>query len=251
MNKIISITIILCMHSICFSQVGIGTTSPDPSSILHVESSNKGFLPPLVNLTSVNDLTTITSPAEGLMVYSPSTNNCNLPVGLYVFDGTIWQRVSFSGGNNTYSRLIRDEIGVGNVTFTAYSSTNSFGGYNSLFDNIDNTSSASFHSNRSGSPSGDWGFGITLPSPYFISQLILDGRNDCCTSRIQNVVIRLYSCGNLIYSSLAISSSIAGDNVVSIPNIYADEIRIIVPSGGTTPGGATINFSELDVVGYL
>ncbi len=251
--KRIILPFILILACTFFSQaqVGINTTTPDPSSILDIESSNRGFLLPRVNLTSINDVTTIPSPTEGLIVYSLSTNSCNLPAGLYIFDGTVWQRVSFSGGSNTYPRLIRDEIGVGNVTFTAYSSTNTYANYTSLFDNIDNTGAATFHSQRSGSPAGDWGFGITLPSQYFISQLILDGRNDCCTNRIQNVVIRLYSCGNLVYSSPAISTSTTGDNSVSIPNIYADEIRIIVPSGGTTPGGAVINFSELDVVGYL
>lgn len=243
--------LLFCSYYHCAAQVGIGTTTPDASSILHVESPNRGLLPPRVNLTSVNDVTTIPSPTEGLMIYNLSSNSCNLPAGLYIFDGTVWQRVSFSGGSNTYSRLIRDEIGVSNVTFTAYNSSNSHGNYNSLFDNTDNTGGASFHSNRLGAPSGDWGFGITLPTQYFISQLILDGRNDCCTNRIQNVVIRLYSCGNLVYSSSAINTSSTGDNTVSIPNIYADEIRLVIPNGGTTPGGAVINFSELDIVGYL
>lgn len=252
MNKTMYCLIaLLCMYSNSFSQVGIGTTNPDPSSMLHVESPNSGFLLPRVNLTSVNDITTVPSPAEGLMVYNLSSNNCNLPVGLYIFTGSEWQRISFTGGSNTYNRLIKDEIGVANVTFTAYNSINNYGNYASLFDNIDNLNADSFHSTRSGSPTGDWGFGITLPSQYFISQLILDGRNDCCTNRIENVIIRLYSCGNLVYSSAAISSSSTDDNIVSIPNIYADEIRIVVANGGTTPGGSIINFSELDVIGYL
>jgi hypothetical protein len=41
----------------------------------------------------------------------------------------------------------------------------------------------------------------------------------------------------------------AGDNVIAIPNVYADEIRLIVPNGGSTGAGAVINFSELDVIG--
>lgn len=228
------------------AQVGIGTTTPHNSSILDVESSNKGFLPPRVSLTSVNDVTTITSPAEGLMVYSPASNNCNLPPGIYVFNGSTWGRMA---SGISYSRLIRDHIGVGNVTFTAYNSFNSYGNYTSLFNNADDTGGSSFHSSRSGSPTGDWGFGMTLPSNYFITQLILDGRNDCCTTRIVNVVARLYSCGNLVYSTSAISSAVTGDNVVSIPNIYADEIRLVVPSGGNTGAGAVINFAELDVIG--
>ncbi len=247
MKKIAYLLLVIVMNSInSYAQVGIGTTTPDNSSVLDVNSSDKGFLPPRVSLTSVNDVTTIASPAEGLMIYSPSSNNCNLEPGIYVFSGTIWKKLS---GGTSYSRLIRDHIGVGNVTFTAYNSTNTYGPYSSLFDNVDNTSAATFHSTRSGSPTGDWGFGITLPTNYTITQLILDGRNDCCTNRIVNVVARFYSCGNLVYSSTAIATSVTGDNVITVPNIYADEIRLVVPSGGTTPGGAVINFSELDVVG--
>ncbi len=146
--------------------------------------------------------------------------------------------------------MIRDEIGVGNVTFNSYSSHNLYGNYASLFDNVDNLNAASFHEIRSGSPTGDWGFGITLPTTYNISSLILDGRNDCCTNRIENIVIRLYSCGTLVYSAPAISSSTTGDTTVSIPNIRADEIRLVVPNGGNTGGAqGVINFSELDVIG--
>ncbi len=247
MNKIAYVLFVCTVtFHISLAQVGIGTTNPHSSTVLHVASSNKGFLPPVVSLTDVNDVTTIESPAEGLMVYSPASNNCNLAAGIYVFNGTVWQKVS---GGTSYSRLIKDHIGVGNVTFTEYSSYNNYGNYASLFNGTDNTGASSFHSNRSGSPSGDWGFGISLPDKYTITQIILDGRNDCCTNRIENVVVRLYSCGNLIYSSAAISSSTTGNNIVSIPNIYADEIRIVIPNGGTTSGGAVINFSELNVIG--
>jgi hypothetical protein len=230
----------------CSAQIGIGTATPHSSSILDIKSSNKGLLPPRVSLTSVNDVTTIASPAEGLMVYSPSSNNCNLEPGIYVFNGTIWKKIS---AGTSYSRLIKDQIGVRNIAFTAYNSTNSYGDYPSLFNDMDDTGASSFHAIRNGSPSGDWGFGITLPNKYSITQLILDGRNDCCTTRIVNVVARFYSCGNLVYSTSAISSATAGDNVIAIPNVYADEIRLIVPNGGSTGAGAVINFSELDVIG--
>ncbi|PWH83344.1 hypothetical protein DIS18_01975 [Algibacter marinivivus] len=247
MKKIAYLLLVIIINSTnCFAQVGIGTTTPHSSTILHIESSDKGFLPPHVSLTGVTDTSTITSPAEGLMVYSPLSNDCNLEPGIYVFNGTLWKKIS---GGTSYSRLIRDHIGVGNVTFTAYSSTNSYAPYSSLFDNVDNTGAATFHSQRSGSPTGDWGFGITLPNKYTITQLILDGRNDCCTARIVNLVARFYSCGNLVYSTSAISSAVTGDNIISIPNVYADEIRLVVPNGASTGSGAVINFSELDVIG--
>jgi hypothetical protein len=34
-----------------FSQVGIGTTSPDPSSSLDITSTTQGFLPPRMTIT--------------------------------------------------------------------------------------------------------------------------------------------------------------------------------------------------------
>ncbi|MBE4948566.1 hypothetical protein [Chryseobacterium culicis] len=58
------------VSAMAFSQVGINTTTPDPSSILEIQSTNKGLLIPRVALTGINDLTTITNPANGLLVFA-------------------------------------------------------------------------------------------------------------------------------------------------------------------------------------
>jgi len=63
------------------AQVGIGTTNPDASSVLDVESTNKGFLPPRLT-TAQRDA--IASPAEGLTIYN-TTNVC-----LEFYNGTLW-----------------------------------------------------------------------------------------------------------------------------------------------------------------
>ena len=49
------------------AQVGIGTTTPEASAILNLESENKGFLPPRLT-TSERDA--IVNPAEGLTIYN-------------------------------------------------------------------------------------------------------------------------------------------------------------------------------------
>jgi hypothetical protein len=72
-------------------QIGIGTSSPDASAALEVASTNKGFLPPRVALTSSTDSATITSPATGLMVYNTATAGTapfNVSPGVYVNNGT-------------------------------------------------------------------------------------------------------------------------------------------------------------------
>ena len=61
-----------------YAQVGIGTTTPDVSSILDVSSSTKGFLMP--RLTTIErDL--ISLPATGLMIFNTSSNDVQLNIG--------------------------------------------------------------------------------------------------------------------------------------------------------------------------
>jgi len=61
------------------AQVGIGTTNPDPNAILDIVSTNKGLLPP-----RVANVTAITTPVAGLMIYDNS-KQC-----MRYYNGTIW-----------------------------------------------------------------------------------------------------------------------------------------------------------------
>ena len=74
---------------IAFSQVGIGTTNPDSSSALDITSTDKGILIPRVNLLSTTDTTTISSPANSLLVYNLSTIADVVP-GFYYWNGSSW-----------------------------------------------------------------------------------------------------------------------------------------------------------------
>ena len=78
-----------------YAQVGIGTATPNTSSILDITSNNSGLLIPRVALTSTSDITTITTPATSLLVY----NSGFAPNGYYYFNGTVW--VQLATGNNT------------------------------------------------------------------------------------------------------------------------------------------------------
>lgn len=71
------------LSSTLFSQgnVGINTSTPHPSAILDVFSTDKGFLPP--RLTTVQR-DAITSKAEGLLIYNSDTN-C-----IQYWNGTSW-----------------------------------------------------------------------------------------------------------------------------------------------------------------
>ena len=60
------ITLALTFNLSINAQVGIGTTSPDPSSILDISSTTQGMLAPRMTTT---ERTAITTPANSLLVY--------------------------------------------------------------------------------------------------------------------------------------------------------------------------------------
>ncbi len=76
--------ILTCVFTYSISaQVGIGTTKPHSSSILDLESTNKGFLPP--RLTK-GQRDAISSPEPGLIIYNTEDNCIQYYVGTYWFD---------------------------------------------------------------------------------------------------------------------------------------------------------------------
>lgn len=88
-------TFTICMLFIVtfsFAQTGIGTSTPHASAKLDVTSTNKGFLPPRVTLTSATDATTIPSPAEGLLVYNLGA--VGLQAGYYYWNGANWATIA-------------------------------------------------------------------------------------------------------------------------------------------------------------
>lgn len=87
------------VSAMAFSQVGINTTTPDPSSILDIKSTNKGLLIPRVALKGKTDLTTIPNPAHSLMVYNTATAGTSPNVvvadNIYKYNATVgqWQKL--------------------------------------------------------------------------------------------------------------------------------------------------------------
>ncbi|AZA84153.1 hypothetical protein C1637_16830 [Chryseobacterium lactis] len=81
-------------------RVSLGSTYSNSSAILDLQATDKGFLPPRISLQSVNDGTTISSPAKGLIVYNTNTNTAQMQYGegLYNNSGTssspVWDKLS-------------------------------------------------------------------------------------------------------------------------------------------------------------
>lgn len=84
------------------AQVAIGTSSPDASAKFQIDASAtsnaKGFLPPRVQLSAINNVAPFSvTPASGLLVYntvSAGTYPNNVTPGYYYYQGSKWIRVS-------------------------------------------------------------------------------------------------------------------------------------------------------------
>ncbi|SEJ69039.1 hypothetical protein SAMN04487995_5946 [Dyadobacter koreensis] len=85
-------------------KVGNNPTFINPSAALEIETTNKGFLPPRIALTSTTDITTIPSPAVGLLVY----NTANAGTGatkvtantMYTWNGQSWAAIQATLGGS-------------------------------------------------------------------------------------------------------------------------------------------------------
>ncbi len=106
----------------------VSGSNPDASAKLEVRSSNKGFLPPRIALTGNNDVTTIASPASGLLVYntaSAGTGSQTIAPGYYYFNGTIWKAIGensdwYLDNTNSFMGSLALPAGTATSLYTAY-----------------------------------------------------------------------------------------------------------------------------------
>ena len=93
-----------------FGQLGVNTDNslPDASAMLDLKSTNRGFLPPRVALTSINSALPVTAPAIGLLVYNTAvagTAPNNVMPGYYCWNGAKWTPVAPPQGTNVGDML--------------------------------------------------------------------------------------------------------------------------------------------------
>nr|WP_314498648.1 hypothetical protein [uncultured Chryseobacterium sp.] len=90
LKKALSFIVLLFICQIGIAQVGINTTTPNQDAVLDITSSNKGFLPPRLALTSTSHASPLNQHVAGMVVYNTAIQN-GLSEGLYLNDGTKWE----------------------------------------------------------------------------------------------------------------------------------------------------------------
>lgn len=118
------------------AQVGINTTTPDASSMLDINATDKGLLIPRVSIPNLNAASPITAPAISLLVYNTNTTT---GAGFYYWDGTKW--TPFTGGTSHWTKVGNDiynnntaNVGVGTTTPTTKFHVENIGAPGSLLN---------------------------------------------------------------------------------------------------------------------
>jgi hypothetical protein len=103
------ILIIMLQSGIVIAQTGIGTKKPDESSVLDIDSKQKGLLIPRMN-SDERDL--IINPANGLIIYNITLNGIEVNIGTKSRPN--WILVGNNGEGSTLNNLSCGNIFVGN-----------------------------------------------------------------------------------------------------------------------------------------
>ena len=93
MKKLLTIITFIITCSLSYAQIGIGTTTPDPSAILDITNTERGLLIPRMLLSEKNAITT---PATGLLIYQTDGTT-----GFWYYNGSSWTTFASSGWSLT------------------------------------------------------------------------------------------------------------------------------------------------------
>jgi hypothetical protein len=160
--KYISILFSLLFCATVQAQLKIGDNpnTISSSSVLEMESTNKGMLVP--RMTSIQR-TAIATPALGLLVYDNVTNS------FWQFNGTVWEELSnyWVKTGNDISNTNTGNVGINTVTPNAYG----HGGVNKILEVFNNNTGANNQTHLMLSTNGTSGStgGITWASPALTS----------------------------------------------------------------------------------
>jgi hypothetical protein len=136
------ILLLLAFANLIFGQVAIGKTTVNSSAVLEVSSSsNKGILPPRVDIVDILSSTIpVNAPTDGLVVYNKGNT---ISPGLYIWKNNKWNQISDTYNLVSYLILQRTTdypvlAGLANGTFKNFN--------DAAFNIVSNTIGASYNS---------------------------------------------------------------------------------------------------------
>jgi hypothetical protein len=111
-----SLYVLLLISYACFGQVGIGTNTPNSSSLLEISSTDKTFVPP--RMTNAQMLA-IPNPLISSIVYNTTFNS------LYIYNSLGWKNMLETENSNLICKKSGGSLTVSNNTYYNFPLNNS------------------------------------------------------------------------------------------------------------------------------
>jgi hypothetical protein len=124
MSRLIFVLLVMCSTNIILGQsnVGIGTSNPDASALLDMNSSNRGVLFPRIFLTNINTPAPVSAPTTGLLIWNTNADvTGGSGIGYYFWNVIKWEKISA----NLSNLWVADPTGMHNQSGTVGIGTNS------------------------------------------------------------------------------------------------------------------------------
>jgi hypothetical protein len=220
------------------AQVGIGTTSPEPSSILDVASTDKGLLVPRVSLGDVSDtmLDGTNTAATGLLIWNTNAAVTGGDgIGYYSFNGTSWEKLSTTANNSAVVLKVTSSTASSSLA----QGTNMILFLNSVSNNVGggsyDTTTGTYTVPTDGIYEIKTSFMVTLPAPNYemllSNRIFLNGVYHVTTLEQRNASIN--TSYGITYSTTYTEAFSAGDLV----QMRATNFSTVTVYGGTSTGG--------------
>ncbi len=159
------------MYTSMTGSIGIGTSTPDASSVLDLSSDTMGLLIPRVELNDANTAAPIVNPAEGLLIFNSTGTEAT---GLWYWDDSSWIHIGTGGGTleNAYNhggngagRIINANYGAFQVNLN--STTGGTEGISAISSaGTSGTPTSAVSAENSGYGSGLYAFSDNAANPY-------------------------------------------------------------------------------------
>jgi hypothetical protein len=175
------ITITLLISVLSFSQIGIGTITPDVSAMLDITSTSKGLLPPRL---TYKQKTAIVSPATGLLIWC---SNCGTNGGMQIYNGTSWKNMAVNNSAGATPSAPLNPVATAGIAQASIAfTTPALNGGNSITGYTVTSSPGGFTS--SGATSPLIVTGLTAGIPYTFTVVATNSLGNSVASVASNAV---------------------------------------------------------------
>lgn len=125
-----------------YAQVGVNTSTPHSSSMMEINSTDKGLLIPRISIPNLNAAAPVAAPATSLLVYN---TNATTGIGYYYWDSAKWVPLASTDdwdktGNNIYNNN-SGYVGIGTTSPTTKLHVESIGSASTLLNQTFETNS--------------------------------------------------------------------------------------------------------------